>query len=1125
MPLDPFDLLNPTANPIGQSPFDLSVNPRPQRQPAIPPLAPDQEDSLLTSLLHNGSSLLGYVGGTLDKTFGARAIRAGLSMLGGNQNVHPSELLSFLPGSDTLGITDEKNRVSGEDLLKQAGILEGQGEKGTFEARDLAGPLAEIALDPLTYLSFGASALTKGGKIAKAAGVLPETVAGRAGTTFGELAARATPEQAGALQRAATAAGVDVNRLTTTSHVSPGIQSSMFGDLVNQPLGGHVGLHIPFTDIGTTFDLSSPLNAIGTAGRTVAGYVPGAEMIGNAARAVKRNVAGLFDRNVSFGGKAGSTQALQDAARAANAAIPEARAQAVSPVLDLLTELQDAGQLAGTNPEIRSALEGTLTGPLPAESQRAADTLREAFRQQHADLTGLGVNQGNVQNYAPRGMTPLGQPAKGYASPRQAMNPFDPHQIGREQILDLPGGTEAVNQLAKDAAVSGPNRTLKTATGLDNLLPEAAHIRRTYLEPANAELQQLRGLGQAGQLTEEQAGRLQTLEAGIKDQSERLADWAARRDPQYAAKQLDFFGNSVFQDAMDRLGTGAATAEKAKALHSMLADVATTAEAAGPNGRKLADVLEGAGLKNTAGARTTAIDYLKQAGKIPASASAGEAGNAFLGMHVPGDIAADVSRAVQGFTQPESLKGLIGAWDSITNFGKAAQTTVWPARYARNLMQEFWNMFMHGHSNPEFSALDPRAWTRGPADAYQLLRRGEPIADANRIPGMTHLTAEEASQELAKEMFARDIAGPSKLVRESEVIGQGMHAAQQAIRPPGEPGPGLLDVLGSIAPRSREELNPLNIAGVGGRTETRFAPVAGGRELDRVLSDATLGGSYINLRRQGYTPEAAAAETLKAHYDYGNLSQFEKSVMRRVFPFYSWSRQNLPAILSQLLERPGGPVGQAVRLTNDFRDQAGFVPDYLGGQLTLPIGQDEQGRQRFASRFDLPHESALGDINLGPAGVQDTIAGILSQVNPMLRAPLELAAGRQLSTGRTLGDRPGITGNVVLDELLANSPLGRFASTGQAILADRPALDKAVGLVSPMKVSTVDVERQRRAEARDRLDELLQGNPLIRRFESVYARPEDVPSLSPRDFQLLQLERTLAQVTELRLRGRWKIRT
>lgn len=93
---------------------------------------------------------LGYIGSSLDK-LGSRELRGAL---GGK----PRELLSFVPFSDRLGITDPNDIQTGRSLLHKAGVLD---ESRTGWGPALAGMATEAALDPFTLLG-GGKAIARG---------------------------------------------------------------------------------------------------------------------------------------------------------------------------------------------------------------------------------------------------------------------------------------------------------------------------------------------------------------------------------------------------------------------------------------------------------------------------------------------------------------------------------------------------------------------------------------------------------------------------------------------------------------------------------------------------------------------------------------------------------------------------------------------------------------------------------------------------------------------------------------------------------------------------------------------------------------------------------------------------
>lgn len=132
-----------------------------QPRPSVTPIDEvfnEQQSGIARRLASNLTSALAYAGDSLDK-LGSRPLRGLLGM-------KPRELLSFIPFSDALGITNPEDIVSAGDLL------------GTKRRRGLGYRLlefgTELALDPTTLLGvgFAGKALKAGGKAAQAAGLM-----------------------------------------------------------------------------------------------------------------------------------------------------------------------------------------------------------------------------------------------------------------------------------------------------------------------------------------------------------------------------------------------------------------------------------------------------------------------------------------------------------------------------------------------------------------------------------------------------------------------------------------------------------------------------------------------------------------------------------------------------------------------------------------------------------------------------------------------------------------------------------------------------------------------------------------------------------------------------------------
>ena len=346
----------------------------PGRPAALPPLAPEEESSLLAKLGAGALHGVGYVGSILDKFGGTRAIRG---LLGGK----PRELLSLLPGSDVLGITNPEENVTSRDLLTNWGITEAPTDDESFLSPANLGSMAlDVLLSPATYLSFGGSAVAKGlGGVAQKAGIPLSRAEKLAGLTGAEtMLVKGQPVSK--LERLARAA-------TGTEELMGPLPSKALQDVANVRLGGDVGFGIPFmgNNLGTA-SLSEVANAIpglvpaakGVA--TVAGAIPGAPALGAAAGAVGgklgelgRSAAALFQKSRGGQIEPGAIEAAQEAA----AALPGVQAAKREELIGLREAAARAGTLeAGALPSAeqiaraRMIQEGNFIGPLsPAEQE------------------------------------------------------------------------------------------------------------------------------------------------------------------------------------------------------------------------------------------------------------------------------------------------------------------------------------------------------------------------------------------------------------------------------------------------------------------------------------------------------------------------------------------------------------------------------------------------------------------------------------------------------------------------------------------------------------------------------------------------------------------------------------
>lgn len=145
--------------------------------------------------------------------------------------------------------------------------------------------------------------------------------------------------------------------------------------------------------------------------------------------------------------------------------------------------------------------------------------------------------------------------------------------------------------------------------------------------------------------------------------------------------------------------------------------------------------------------------------------------------------------------------------------------------------------------------------------------------------------------------------------------------------------------------------------------------------------------TWVNHMRAGDDPIIAGAKTVRVHFDYGELTNVEKLMMRNLFMFYTWSRKNIPLQLTGVAERPG--LYNTLNAAEDSREKFLNEPGYYS----------EQG----AVRTPLGNLTMPGDPYLDMYKFDATMSGfrknVLGMGTPVVRVPIEVITNKQAFTG------------------------------------------------------------------------------------------------------------------------------
>ena len=1117
--------------PIGV--YSPPAGPAPYQKPLYrKPLDDDEADGLAKRMLGHSTSLLQSGLYALD-TPGA-AIRGGLGSLVG-------------------ATASDGDRVSGRDLTDAVGLTSKHDQ--SFWA-SVPGFGAELATDPLNYLSFGTKgAMTASGKALSKTGTLRgwsrrdllsgfdelESNLVRSGHSADEIAhmrnqgARiATP----AHEQAVTAAGAKLQPGQALAGLagiglpfrSPSVILGKGGPLASN-LAGRLDAGIDKLKYGTTvgrwanalFDPSVREATGGVTQRAMAEH--GTPALEAARIAARGDTAGVTQQvHAALGAGFGEDDVLRAARLAGEGASPRNVPAGLHPLAAAI------GQAARA-PERRQLAESMEVGiplhdaadPFAAYLPRQGVDLDAARRKNASGPNWTSANPGGGVGVKPGNLMPMATSAN-----------YHRDDLWRA----IPGGTEQVNDWVK-----------KYAGNPQNLAPDV--LAKLLKRDMAIEHQAVHG-----PITREVGKQLDTKAA---DLAQRLGTLS----PDYSAHGIGLYSNNLVGDVTRSGEQHARTIASARAAMGLIGDHARLTQQLAPDAVPISDVLDKLGMITRAGSGSSynpanlsalgakagpdpiqgalleAQRQLAKQGAVPAHAlQYGDLADLRTEVNkyaLPRHLYDELIAAHTKWNTPEVAKGPLGFFDQLTGSFKNLSYPLWPASHVRNAASALINNATNGTKLADHLA------------QAKLMRGTITAADLGKIvpdlpPG---LSDEAARQWVRNEQYAtaKIYDGHSGQFDLDQTAARLQSQRPGQITPDmagtGRAGGGsflgdtaklvggkLKEQAEQVAAKVRHPLaapSPLQMAGIMGGQQD-FPGLELGRTVGGNIEDLFRGARYLAARRSGTTAAEAGRAVRDLHFDYQDATQFEKQVMRRLVPFYTFSRHNLPLQASNLLHAPG-QVASQMRAMSVGRDRQDYVPDYLGGGVAIPTGPERDGKRQFISSLGTPLEEALERFQFkgGMPDVKGTALQFMSSMNPILKAPLEQLFDTQFHTGRKLsGLRPPTTASAlghligddnpqILSQILANTPATRFVSGLDKLIDDRKSpLAKVANLATGVKVTDVDLEKQQAAEVAQARNELLAGMPHVKSHTNYYVRPEDAAGLTPEEVELLRLQATAA---------------
>lgn len=409
-------------------------------------------------------------------------------------------------------------------------------------------------------------------------------------------------------------------------------------------------------------------------------------------------------------------------------------------------------------------------------------------------------------------------------------------------------------------------------------------------------------------------------------------------------------------------------------------------------------------------------------------------------------VANQLTRSYKALTNQEEINKFLKVYDGAQNWWKMWSLGVRPAYHTKNMIGNLWNSYLGGLTNPLLY---------GQAGAFQV--------------------------KIAKNNLSGEIAGyPTKELYDAMmsrgVFGQGQYGG---------------DISRTLESQiSGGNKNPFTLA-------TSNPILQGGFKLGQTVEDNARIALFIDQLNKGASFDKAGNHVRKYLFDYGDVNPFEKDVLKRVMPFYTWSRKNIPLQLEALATQPDkinkinlaiNNIQQANQVEQPDLSQ---VPDYIREQAPVYWGSDAAAGTVSAvplanliPTFDIASITKFLNTETAPQGIQKgklgtALSTVMGGVSPIIKAPLEYLANYDFFRKKTIQEFEGQTTDflgvpmpvhlaklasniIVLNELDRANPGSIFGSRiVDPVTKEVTTLNSFLGLGTPREARTDLPEEQR----------------------------------------------------------------
>ena len=174
---------------------------------------------------------------------------------------------------------------------------------------------------------------------------------------------------------------------------------------------------------------------------------------------------------------------------------------------------------------------------------------------------------------------------------------------------------------------------------------------------------------------------------------------------------------------------------------------------------------------------------------------------------------------------------------------------------------------------------------------------------------------------------------------------------------------------------------------------TRNKLVKGSQKVGDYVENSQKFALYMNQVRKGQNMTSSSRHVKEFMFDYTDLSDTERRWFKRLLPFYTWSRKNIPLQLKELIKQPGkASTIQKIERTIEPENAAEikeYLPEYLkdGHPIVLPF------KNKKGDNYVMNLEGLLPVYDLTNVA-NFNFKTIFDMVNPLLKTPAEIGMNK-----------------------------------------------------------------------------------------------------------------------------------